>query len=86
MATKSEDRHIQKALQNENLFPLMARDVASPRVVIEWIKESIFTQPADKLHEALDCAIAMATEQEEIRKAVEIKKQQAKIFIKDEEC
>jgi hypothetical protein len=80
MSTKDQDKHIQKALPDETLFVLMTRDAVAPRVVVEWIKESILTQPAEKLHEALDCAIKMAQEQEDIRLAAEQKKKSEKVF------
>lgn len=59
MGYKNTDPCIQKAYDDERLFVLMARDQAAPEVVIEWIKHSIGTQPAEKLHEALDAAIEM---------------------------
>jgi macrodomain Ter protein organizer (MatP/YcbG family) len=80
MSTKDQDKHIQKALPDEALFVLMARDSVSPRVVVEWIKESITTQPAEKLHEALDCAIKMAMEQEKIFHAAKEKEKKDKEF------
>jgi hypothetical protein len=78
--TKTENTCIQKALPDEALFVLMTRDAVAPRVIVEWIKESILTQPADKLHKALDCAITMAQEQEKIRLAAERRKEENRKF------
>lgn len=59
MGYKNNDPCIAKALDEERLFVLMTRDNVAPEVVVEWIKLSIRTQPPEKLHEALDCAIEM---------------------------
>lgn len=59
MGYKNSDPCIKKAYDEERLFVLMARDPAAPQVVIEWIKQSIGSQPPEKLHEALDAAIEM---------------------------
>ena len=66
MGYKNNDPCIQKAFDDERLFVLMTRDEKAPEVVIEWIKQSIRTQPPEKLHEALDCAIEMANRQQEM--------------------
>ena len=44
-------------------FTVVGQDRSSPRVICEWIKENIDTCPADKLHEALNRAIAMRNKQ-----------------------
>lgn len=67
MGYKHSDPCIQKAFPDERLFVLMARDPHAPQVVIEWIKQSIGTQPPEKLHEALDAAIEMHKRCEEFR-------------------
>ena len=59
MATKQNDRHLEKAEPGEQLFVLLARDGSAPQVIVEWIKQNLSTQPPDKLREALDCAITM---------------------------
>lgn len=59
MGYKNSDPCIKKAYDDERLFVLMARDPVAPQVVIEWIKQSIGSQPPEKLHEALDAAIEM---------------------------
>jgi hypothetical protein len=45
--------------RGDQTFTLVGRDISSPRVICEWIKENIATCPEDKLHEALNRAIAM---------------------------
>jgi macrodomain Ter protein organizer (MatP/YcbG family) len=80
MSTLDQDRHIKKALKDEIIFPLMARDASAPMIIAEWIKQNLFSQPPDKLHEALDCAIKMANEHEQIRLEVEKKKASEKEF------
>lgn len=67
MGYKNSDPCIKKAYDDERLFVLMARDQAAAYVVIEWIKHSLATQPAEKLHEALDAAIEMYTTQSHFR-------------------
>ncbi len=59
MGYKNSDICIQKAYDDERLFVLMARDITSPKVIGEWIKENIGIQPREKLIEALDAAIEM---------------------------
>ncbi len=85
METKTDNSCLQKALPDEPLFVLMTRDDVAPRVIVEWIKESILTQPADKLHKALDCAIHMATEHEKVRQAAEMRKEENRKFKTDQE-
>jgi hypothetical protein len=72
MGYKKDDPCIKKAYDDERLFVLMTRDAAAPATVIDWIKYSLLTQPAYKLHEALDCAIQMSRE----REAIEARKQE----------
>lgn len=74
MGLKATDKCIKKAFEDEMLFVLMARDASSPHVVIEWIKWNLSCQPAEKLHEALDCAIKM----NETCNLMNIRKQQEK--------
>ena len=63
MGYKNSDPCLKKAYDDERLFVLMARDPSASRVVIEWIKINVISQPPEKLHEALDCAIEMANSQ-----------------------
>lgn len=83
--TKFNNKQIQKALLDEPLFVVMARDAAAPRTIISWIGESILNQPADKLHAALDTAIKMAEENEAMRKAAIDKTKKDKNFTIQEE-
>ena len=75
MATKKDDKCLINAFDDEKLFVLMARDVTSPLVVIEWIKQNIGLQPREKLFEALDCAIHMHETMAEMNKRKELEKQ-----------
>jgi hypothetical protein len=45
--------------RGDQTFTVVGRDMSSPRVICEWIKENIETCPEDKLHEALNRAIVM---------------------------
>lgn len=47
--------------RGDQTFTVVGRDMSSSRVICEWIKENIETCPEDKLHEALNRAIAMRT-------------------------
>lgn len=78
MGYKNSDPCIKKAYDDERLFVLMARDPAAPAVVIEWIKQSIGSQPAVKLHEALDAAIEMHA----IGRAIRDRKAQEEMDVK----
>lgn len=73
MGYKANDPCIQKAFDDERLFVLMARDVTSPKVVCEWIKENIDIQPKEKLFEALECAIEMSRRYREMNDRKEAK-------------
>jgi macrodomain Ter protein organizer (MatP/YcbG family) len=75
--TRENSKHIAKALSDEPLFVLMGRDEHAPKVIIEWIKESLSSQPSDKLHDALDQAINMAIAHKGI---IEKKKQAEREF------
>jgi hypothetical protein len=59
MGYKNNDPCIKKAFDDERLFVLMARDAAAPYAIMQWISRSLKTQPPEKLHEALDCALEM---------------------------
>lgn len=66
MGYKNSDLCLDKAHEDERLFVLMARDQTSPLVVGEWIKQNIGIQPREKLIEALDTAIEMCNQQDEM--------------------
>ena len=57
---------MKKAFDDEMLFVLMGRDATAPKVVLEWIKENLFTQPEDKLREAFECALKMKNTQADL--------------------
>lgn len=59
-STKVSSKALSKAFDDEKIFPLLARDKSAPKVICAWIKANINKQPAHKLHEALDLAIAMS--------------------------
>jgi hypothetical protein len=71
MGLKKDDRCLAKAYDDEMLFVLMARDATAPEVVVEWIKQSIRTQPREKLMEALECALCMVNSNKPIRGRIE---------------
>jgi hypothetical protein len=85
MENKNNNPILTKALPDESIFVLLARDSAAPATIIEWIKNSLLTQPEEKLHKALSTAITMAHEQENVRQAVEKKKVNDRQFKIDEE-
>lgn len=66
MAYKN-DPFIKKAYDDERLFVLMARDPAAPKCILHWIAKSIDSQPAEKIREALDCALEMKARGQEFR-------------------
>ena len=72
MGYKKDDKCIAKAFDDERLFVLMGRDFAAPKSIIHWIGNSLGSQPPAKLHEALDAAIEMKNQCEEMndRKAM----------------
>ncbi len=59
MSNKNSNTCIQKALDDESLFVLMARDVTAPLVILEWIKLNLGKQPEEKLMEAFNLAMEM---------------------------
>lgn len=50
-----------KAAPDEMLFIMRAQDITSPKVVVLWIAENIYSTktPDDKLREAFECALEM---------------------------
>lgn len=85
MGYKNDDSCIKKAFDNERLFVLMTRDPSASRVVVEWIKENISFQTKEKLHEALDCAIEMATLQKHFWD-MKVQKEMNEKFSKNDIC
>lgn len=81
MGYKKSDPCLNNAFNDERLFVLMTRDLTSPKIVGEWIKENIGIQPREKLIEALDCAIEMFNRQYEISKRKTILKENGFISV-----
>ena len=59
MALKHKCPTLKKVGKDEEIFVVRAQDVTAPKTVALWIVENIYTAPADKLIEALECAIKM---------------------------
>ena len=59
MSYKSLDKCLEKALPDEMLFVLMARDPTAPKIVRAWAGANVGKQPREKIQEALDCADEM---------------------------
>ena len=66
MGYKNNDPCLEKALDHERLFILMARDRNAPAAIMEWIKLSLGTQTEEKLREAFECAMEMIKTHDEI--------------------
>ena len=66
MGLKNNDPCLEKALDHERLFILMARDSNAPAAIMEWIKLSLGTQPEEKLREAFECAMEMIKTRDDI--------------------
>lgn len=62
MGYKYDDRCLNKAFDEEQLFVLLTRDKNAPATVINWIANSIHDQPEEKLREAFECAMQMKRE------------------------
>lgn len=45
--------------KGEDTFTVRSQDYTAPSIVCEWVKQNIYTCPADKLREALERAIKM---------------------------
>ena len=45
---------------NELTFTLVEHDLTSPMIIVDWIRYNLRNCRAEKLHQALDVAIAMA--------------------------
>lgn len=70
MAIKSECDCIKKALPDEQLFTLMARDETAPSVIMYWIEKNLSNQPKERLLEAFNCALAMTEQHQAIRNTI----------------
>ncbi len=51
-----------KALDDELVFVLLARDPFTPSVIMEWVKQSYSTQPMEKLIDAISMAKDMSVQ------------------------
>lgn len=61
---KHNDKHLEKAFENEPIFVLLARDPVASKVIMEWVKLSLRTQPASKLNQAVNWAKKFTEEQQ----------------------
>lgn len=77
MGYKKNDPCLDKAYDDERIFVLLARDPAAPSAIMQWIARSIETQPAEKLKEALDCALKMRDTCDTFRKRRQDEKDKA---------
>lgn len=59
MATKLDDKCLQKASDDEPLFILRGQDKSSPKHVLGWIIDNFENVNDDKLREAFELAIRM---------------------------
>ena len=83
--TKADSPALRKAFTDEKIFPLLSRDKTAPAVICSWIKANIKTQPAEKLHEALDLAIQMSNEYAEVNNRKTREQLQDRVFKTDVE-
>lgn len=83
-STKQTSRTLQKALPEEVIFTLLARDEQAPKTICEWIKQSIHTQSKDKLREAFEVALAMADQFNEINEKKRIADEKDRVFTTDQ--
>ena len=56
---KNPNSTLNKADDEEMLFILKAKDISSPKVILNWIAENLETASEAKLHEAFICALRM---------------------------
>lgn len=56
---KRTDETLAKAFADEPIFVLRALDETSPLIIMDWIRENLFTAPEDKLRSAFEQALAM---------------------------
>lgn len=60
MARPETDPCMARAIElGAETFVLHAQDYSAPKTVVLWIAENIDTAPAEKLREALECALRM---------------------------
>lgn len=56
---KKNDETIQKMFADEPIFPLRAMDETAPLIILDWIRENLFSASEDKLRSAFEQALAM---------------------------
>lgn len=57
--TKRNDGALSKASPDEPIFVLRGMDETSPLIIMDWIRENMFTAPEDKLRSAFEQALIM---------------------------
>ena len=57
--TKKNDETLQKTFNEEPIFTLRAMDETSPLIIMDWIRENLFSASEDKLRSAFEQALAM---------------------------
>lgn len=56
---KKKNETLAKAFDEEEIFVLRSMDETSPLIVMEWIKENMYTASEDKLRSAFEAALRM---------------------------
>ncbi len=56
---KRNDETLSKTFADEPIFLLRALDETAPLIIMDWIRENLFTAPEDKLRSAFEQALAM---------------------------
>jgi len=67
-ASKDNSTCLQKALPEEPVFVLLARDATSAKTVVHWIGDNLHRNE-NELRDAFECAMAMKSYRERIKKA-----------------
>lgn len=58
-ASKHNSNALKNAADDEPVFVLRGKDFSAPGTIVNWIGANILTAPEDKLRDALECALAM---------------------------
>ena len=59
MATKKDSACLQKALDDEPIFVLRAKDPSAPEIIVNWCAKNLGEQPEYKIEEAMHIAQEM---------------------------
>lgn len=59
MATKQNSSCLQKALDDEPIFVLRAKDPSAPKIIAQWCASNLGEQPNEKIDEAMKVAQEM---------------------------